>query len=105
MGRWTVFAPICAIVLLGGALRLLYFTAPLADAHRWRQIDNAAIARHFAEGPFDILHPQVNWGGPGDASVEMELPLLPALVALFYKLFGENVLFGRAVVITFSLAT
>jgi 4-amino-4-deoxy-L-arabinose transferase-like glycosyltransferase len=82
----------------------LYFTAPLADAHRWRQIDNAAIARHFAEGPFDIFHPQVNWGGGGDASVEMELPLLPAIVAVFYKIFGENYLFGRAVVIVFSLA-
>jgi 4-amino-4-deoxy-L-arabinose transferase-like glycosyltransferase len=105
IARWTRFAPICAILVLGGALRLQYFTLPLADAHRWRQIDNAAIARNFSEGPFDILHPQVDWGGPGDASVEMELPLLPAIVAAIYKVFGENYLFGRAVVIAFSLAT
>ena len=99
------YAPIAAIVLLGAALRLLYFTAPIADAHRWRQIDNLTIARYFAEGPFDIFHPQVNWGGPGDASVEMELPLLPTIIAVFYELSGENYLFGRAVVIAFSLAT
>jgi 4-amino-4-deoxy-L-arabinose transferase-like glycosyltransferase len=105
MSHWTRYAPIVAIVVLGAALRLLYFTAPLADAHRWRQIDNVAIARHFAQGPFDILHPQVNWGGPGDASVEMELPLLPAIIAVFYKMFGENYLFGRSVVIVFSLGT
>jgi 4-amino-4-deoxy-L-arabinose transferase-like glycosyltransferase len=105
MVRWIRLAPVVAILVLAAALRLLYFTAPLADAHRWRQIDNATIARYFAEGPFDIFHPQVNWGGPGDASVEMELPLLPAIVALFYKIFGENYLFARAVVIAFSLAT
>src|SRR5262245_35397928 len=99
------YVPLVAIVILGAALRLLYFNAPLADAHRWRQIDNATIARYFAEGPFDILHPQVNWGGPGDASVEMELPLLPAVVAVFYKILGENFLIGRVVVIASSLAT
>jgi 4-amino-4-deoxy-L-arabinose transferase-like glycosyltransferase len=105
LARWTRLAPLVAILLLGATLRLLHFTTPLADAHRWRQVDNATIARHFAQGPFDILHPQVNWGGPGDASVEMELPLLPATIAVFYRIFGENYLFGRAVVIVFSLAT
>jgi 4-amino-4-deoxy-L-arabinose transferase-like glycosyltransferase len=105
IARWTRIAPLAAILVLAAVLRLLYFTTPLADAHRWRQIDNATIARYFAEGPFDIFHPQVNWGGPGDASVEMELPLLPAIVALFYEVFGENFLFGRAIVIVFSLAT
>lgn len=103
--RWVRVAPIVGILVLGAALRMLYFTAPLADAHRWRQIDNAAVARNFAEGRLDILHPQVDWGGPGDASVEMELPLLPAVVAVFYRMFGENFLIGRAVVIVFSLAT
>lgn len=98
------YAPLVAILALGAALRLLHFSTPLADAHRWRQVDNATIARHFAEGPFDILHPQVNWGGGGDASVEMELPLLPAIVAIIYRALGESYLYGRAVVIVFSLA-
>ena len=84
-------------------MRSLHLTAPFADAHRWHQADNAAIARHFAEGPFDILHPQVNWGGPGNASVEMEFPLLPALLATTYRLFGESQAAARLVVISFSL--
>jgi 4-amino-4-deoxy-L-arabinose transferase-like glycosyltransferase len=103
--NWARYVPLLAILLLGLCLRSLYFTTPLADAHRWRQVDNAAIARHFAEGPFDIFHPQVNWGGGGVASVEMEFPLLPAIIAVFYKIFGESHLFGRAVVMAFSLAT
>ncbi|MCY3820465.1 MAG: glycosyltransferase family 39 protein [Gammaproteobacteria bacterium] len=101
VGRWL---PLALIVLLGLILRSQYFTAPLADAHRWRQIDNVTIARHFAEGPFDLLHPQVNWGGPGDASVEMEFPLLPALIAIGYLGFGESPMVARTVVIAFSLA-
>ena len=99
--RWL---PLGLILLLGLALRSLHLTAPLADAHRWRQIDNVTIARHFAEGPFDLLHPQVNWGGPGDASVEMEFPLLPALIAVAYRAFGESHVVARLVVVTFSLA-
>ena len=78
------------ILSLGIGLRLLYIDHPLADAHSWRQLENASIARLF-EGPFNILHPQVNWGGPGDASVETEFPLLPAMIAIAYRLFREHV--------------
>jgi 4-amino-4-deoxy-L-arabinose transferase-like glycosyltransferase len=35
----------------------------------------------------------------------MELPLLPAVVAVFYRVLGENFLIGRVVVIASSLAT
>ena len=37
--------PLAAIVLLGIGLRLLYISSPLLDAHRWRQIDTAVMAR------------------------------------------------------------
>ena len=38
---------LAAILLLGIGLRLLYITSPLLDAHRWRQIDTAVMARYF----------------------------------------------------------
>lgn len=95
--------PLTLILLAALCLRSLYLTTPLADAHRWRQTDNATVAYNFAFDRFDILNPQVNWGGPGDAAVEMEFPLLPAIVALCYRAFGDSHVFGRAVVIVFSL--
>ena len=92
------------ILLLGLAFRLQYVEAPIADAHRWRQTDNAAVARHFYEDSFNILYPQVDWGGR-QGYVEMEFPLYPALVASTYKIFGEREILGRLVAILFSVST
>ena len=86
------------------ALRLLYITAPLLDAHRWRQVDTAAIARTFYEERFNPLRPEANWGG-AQGAVESEFPLLPALAAALYTAFGPNEVWGRLVVVAFSLAS
>lgn len=86
------------------ALRLLYITAPLLDAHRWRQVDTASIARTFYEERFNPFKPEVNWGGAHGA-VESEFPLLPALAALLYTVFGPDEMWGRLVVVVFSLGS
>ena len=91
-----------AIVAVGLALRLLYITAPLVDAHRWRQVDTAGIARTFYEDRFNPLMPEAIWGGPAGA-VESEFPLLPAMTAAAYFAFGPSEVWGRVVVIAFSL--
>ena len=52
-----------SILALGAALRLYHVTAPFLDAHAWRQLDTAAMARNFYEGPFFPLDPMVDWGG------------------------------------------
>src|SRR5207248_2641275 len=38
------------ILVLGACFRLQYVTLPIAEAHSWRQITNADIARNFSEG-------------------------------------------------------
>ena len=90
------------ILVVGLGLRLLYVTAPLVDAHRWRQVDTAAITRVFYEERFNLLRPEAIWGGSGGA-VESEFPLLPALAALAYTAFGPSEAWGRVVVIVFSV--
>jgi 4-amino-4-deoxy-L-arabinose transferase-like glycosyltransferase len=92
------------ILLIGAALRLQYVSLPLADAHRWRQTFNADVARQFLDGPFDIFHPRVNWGGP-DGIVAMEFPLYPAVVAGVFAAAGERPAAARAVTIVFSIGT
>ena len=101
---WRPPGPALLLLILGVglALRLLYVTAPLVDAHRWRQVDTAAIARAFYEDRFNPLRPEANWGGPSGA-VESEFPLLPALTALAYFAFGPSETWGRLIVIAFSL--
>ncbi len=86
------------------ALRLLYITAPLLDAHRWRQVDTASIARTFYEERFNPFRPEVNWGGAHGA-VESEFPLLPALAALLYTVFGPDEMWGRLIVVAFSVGS
>jgi uncharacterized membrane protein len=89
------------ILLLGLVLRLLFITAPLLDAHRWRQIDTATMARYFYQDSLNPLYPQVNWGGP-EGYVESEFPLVPWIAALLYYAFGPDDVWGRVTSVAFS---
>ena len=95
-GRWR------SILLLAAVLRLLYVDAPLLDAHRWRQVDTAFMARAFYESGINPLKPEANWGG-AHGYVESEFPLLPAIVAVLYHLLGPDEIWGRLVVAAFSV--
>lgn len=101
---WYADRTLWLVLGLGLAFRLLYLTSPLIEAHSWRQITNADIARNLAEGSFDLLHPPVNWGGR-NGYTGMEFPLFHAVVALLYRLFGEAEILARLTSIGFSLAT
>lgn len=90
------------MLVVGLALRLLYLSSPYLDAHGWRQVDTAAIARNFYEGSLNPLYPRVDWGG-ADGRVEAEFPLVPWIVALAARLFGFHDWLGRLVVVAFSL--
>lgn len=56
----------------------------------WRSTDMASIAMNYYRNGFHFLHPQVNWGGNGPGFVEMELPIIPFVLAVLYKLFGVH---------------
>ena len=94
--------PLILILLVAAGLRLLYIDAPLLDAHRWRQVDTAFMARAFSETGINPFKPEANWGG-AHGYVESEFPLLPALVAVLYQVFGEDDTWGRLVVAAFSV--
>ena len=59
-------------MLFGLLCRLYNLTAPFLDYHSWRQTDTAAIARNFYYNGFNILYPQIDWGGAGPGYVESE---------------------------------
>jgi 4-amino-4-deoxy-L-arabinose transferase-like glycosyltransferase len=90
------------ILIFAAALRLLYITAPLLDAHRWRQVDTAYVTQALYEGPFNPFEPEVNWGG-AHGRAESEFPLLPAIVAAVYEVAGPDVTWGRLTVVLFSV--
>ena len=78
------------ILALGAALRLFHLDAPFLDTHAWRQLDTAAMARNFYEGSFFPFDPQVDWGGR-QGYLEAEFPLVPAVIALVYRVAGFHV--------------
>ena len=93
------------ILLLGIVFRSQYLDLPMAEAHRWREITNADIARNFYERSMNIFHPQVNWGGAAQPYVGMEFPLMHWIAALLYWPFGEQAIIGRLVSMAFSVGT
>jgi 4-amino-4-deoxy-L-arabinose transferase-like glycosyltransferase len=97
--------PLLLILVFAALLRLQYFSLPMAEAHRWREITNADIARNFAERSMNIFYPQVSWGGSQQPYVGMEFPLMHWIAAVFYKAFGEHAEIGRLISIAFSLGT
>ena len=94
-----------AIVLIGLALRLYGIHNPILDHPGWRQGDEAAIARNFAQLQDDPLAPQTDYDGPPPNYVELELQIVPYAAAQLYRVFGVHEVFARAIVVAFSLAT
>jgi 4-amino-4-deoxy-L-arabinose transferase-like glycosyltransferase len=93
-----------AILLVALAFRLYRIDVPYVDAHSWRQVTNADIARNWTEGPIQFARPTVNWGGP-DGRVGMEFPLLHLITALVWRATGVNDAAGRLVAVAFSVGT
>jgi len=94
----------CLILVLAVLFRLYRLDAPFVDAHSWRQVTNADIARIWAETSIDFFYPTVSWGGP-DGRVGLEFPLLHLVMALGWKIAGISNTVGRLVPAAFSVLT
>ncbi len=70
------------LVLAAVAVRLPGLSNPPTDIHHVRQSDTASVARNMAREGIDPLHPRIDWAGPDAGTVESELPLYNALVAV-----------------------
>lgn len=93
-------------VIVGSAVLLLPLVgASFSFGSEWRQTDTASIAHHFYINGYQVLYPQIFWGGAGPGYVESEFQLYPFLVALLYGLFGEHVWLGRFVSLLFSIGS
>ena len=78
------------LVLVAVAVRLPGLANPPTDIHHVRQSDTASIARNMAREGIDLLHPRIDWAGPDAGTVESELPLYNALVALGWTRAGPR---------------
>jgi len=96
------------IIIIGILIRLPLLFTPLTNglSDNWRYTDTASIAHNFIHsetGQFNILYPQINWGGNGPGYVETEFQLYPFITAILYSIFGEQVWLGRLVSLVFTV--
>lgn len=108
--RLSEIALFVSILLVFVGVRTYRINEPLADWHSWRQADTAAVARNFIQEKFDLLYPQSDslWSlsetqlpNPNRYFMN-EFPLYNATVALIYKYYGINHVYGRMVSIATS---
>jgi hypothetical protein len=91
---------VVGIILCSALLRLYRIDAPLIDGFWDKQIAMANLSRNMAGPPFHLLNASYDFclspDGQRMAHTE-EIPLYHGLVALGYRIFGEQDWFGRAV--------
>src|SRR5215468_9304090 len=98
--------PIVALLLLfafGVVLRLEHVAEPFVDKFSWREASTAMIAQNFYRGHWNILYPEVDWGGPGPNYQGREFQTVTYVAALLYNIFGQHEWVGRCVTIAFGL--
>jgi 4-amino-4-deoxy-L-arabinose transferase-like glycosyltransferase len=93
------------ILIFSFLIRLYHINFPVSGWHSWRQSDTASIAKNFYENGYNILYPQIDWGGKTPGYVESEFQLFPFIVSLFYGVFGVSDFYGRFLAVIFSLFT
>ena len=100
--EWMVFLGLAVIFLwcVAGSL-----TAPTwTQLDSWRESDTYAVAVNFYRDGLDIFHPRFNYDGVDGMTVQLELPVLPFLSAMGFRLLGqESVVVCRALSLLFFL--
>jgi 4-amino-4-deoxy-L-arabinose transferase-like glycosyltransferase len=102
MGR-AEFTILIGLILLGALLRLEHITQPFIDKFSWREVSTAMMAQNFYRGSWNILYPEVDWGGPGPNYQGREFQLVTFIAAVLYKFFGQHEWVARCVIVFFGL--
>src|SRR5262245_10398436 len=94
-----------AVIGLAVSVRLIGITQPLVDHWSWRQSVLGMMAENFYTNGFNILYPQVNYGGNTPGYVCSEFPLVPFIASLLYVVVGIHDWVGRAISVAFFAAS
>jgi 4-amino-4-deoxy-L-arabinose transferase-like glycosyltransferase len=85
-----------AACLLASQARTLVL--PILGEHRWREADTYAVAYNFAHESFDFFHPRMDLTRGRSGITGMEPPILPFVMALAMRVFGDAPSVGRTIV-------
>jgi hypothetical protein len=80
-----------------------HITQPFIDKFSWREASTAMMAQNFYRGHWNILYPEVDWGGPGPNYQGREFQLVTYIAAILYSAFGQHEWVSRCVTVSFGL--
>ena len=87
-----------ALFLASLPFRLYHFSYPLLDSFNFRQAQTATVALNFYKYGIDLFKTRLDILGVGpEKYLLLEFPVYQALVAVFYKIFSLNIIWGRVV--------
>ena len=84
------------LVLISVSARFIHFGELLDSPHTWRQADTAHYIYDYYVNGIDLLRPKVCWLG-NYGTLLLEFPILEAIVAQAYILFGESHVVARSI--------
>ncbi len=101
----NLFAVLALILLIlaGALLRFEHITQPFIDKFSWREASTAMMAQNFYRGHWNILYPEVDWGGPGPNYQGREFQIVSYIAAILYTVFGQHEWVSRCVTVSFGL--
>lgn len=86
------------LILITLPFRLYHLNFPIGDATSFRQAQTATVALNFYKHGINLLQTELDIFGIGkEKYLTLEFPLYEAIVALFYKLFFFNDIWGKVV--------
>lgn len=91
------------LFLIALPFRFYHLTYPLLDAHYFRQTQTATIALNFYKERVNFFQTELDIFGIGkEKCLTLEFPLYESIVAVMYKIFFFDDLWGRVISITFA---
>jgi hypothetical protein len=91
------------VILVGALLRFENINQPFVDKFSWRETSTAMMAQNFYRGHWNILYPEVDWGGPGPNYQGREFQTVTYIAAILYIPFGQHEWVSRGVTVSFGL--
>jgi 4-amino-4-deoxy-L-arabinose transferase-like glycosyltransferase len=101
--KYKSSALLILILVIGALLRVEHVTQPFVDKFSWRQVSTAMMAQNFYRGQWNILYPEVDWGGPGPNYQGREFQTVSYAAAILYNAFGQHEWVARSVTVAFGL--
>ncbi len=92
--QYLLLSVIVAVVLI---IRVISIDTPAMSWTAWKEIDYLYISQNYLNNGFNFFRPEVSWPAELPHVTEMELPFVPYISALLYKVFGYSIYTARSV--------